>query len=132
MWLAACALMNSVTNTNQNSDEVSAHKYVCDTLGDLRAKMKSCVSEERLRVDEEDVAIDLLQYYKSKGFYPKIPISIRFRGQPGVDTGGLLRQAFTSAFDAISQNKVPGLKLFSGQPSRLTLVYSSENLLTDF
>jgi len=48
-----------------------------------------------------------------------------------VDSGGLLRQAFTSAFDAISQNNVPGLKLFTGQACRLTPVYSSENLLTE-
>ena len=66
--------------------------------------MKSSVSTERLKVDEEDIAIDLLQYYKSKEFDPKIPISVRFQGQLGVDSGGLLRQAFTSAFDAISQN----------------------------
>ena len=66
--------------------------------------MKSSVSTERLKVDKEDVAIDLLQYYKSKEFDPKIPISVRFQGQPGVDSGGLLRQAFTSAFDVISQN----------------------------
>ena len=48
-----------------------------------------------------------------------------------MDSGGLLRQAFTSAFAAISQNKVPGLKLFTGQENRLTPVYSSENLLTE-
>ncbi|RMX59857.1 hypothetical protein pdam_00023024 [Pocillopora damicornis] len=60
--------------------------------------MKSSVSAERLTADEKDVAIDLLQYYKSKEFDPKIPISVRFRGQPGVDSGGLLRQAFISAW----------------------------------
>lgn len=97
----------------------------------LRAKTKSSVSAERLKVNEEVVVIDLLQYYKSKEFDPKIPISVRFQGQPGEDSGVLLRQAFTSAFDAISQNKVPGLKLFTGQPCRLTPVYGSKNLLTE-
>ena len=61
-------------------------------------KMKSSVSAERLTADGKDVAIDLLPYYKSKEFDPKIPISVRFRGQPGVDSGGLLRQAFISAW----------------------------------
>lgn len=129
--LAACALMSKATDADQTPEEGQAGNDVCDTLEKLRAKMKSSASAERLKVDEEDIAIDLLQYYKSKDFDPKIPIVVRFRGQPGVDSGGLLRQAFTSAFDAISQNKVPGLKLFTGQPCRLTPVYSSENLLTE-
>ena len=63
MDLAACELMNSATDINQNAAEVPTHKDVCDTLGDLRAEMKSCVSAERLRVDEEDVAIDFFYYY---------------------------------------------------------------------
>ena len=130
--LAACALMSrATTDADPTSEEEKAGDNVCDTLENLRAKMKSSVSAERLKVDEDDVAIDLLQYYKSKEFDPKIPISVRFRGQPGVDSGGLLRQAFTSAFPAISQNKVPGLKLFTGQENRLTPVHSSENLLTE-
>ena len=49
-----------------------------------------------------------------------------------MDSGGLLRQALMTAFDAISQNKVSGLKLFIGQQCRLAPVYSSGNLLIDF
>ena len=43
---------------------------------------------------------------KNSGEVKKKPMIIlkEFQGQPGVDSGGLLRQAFTSAFDAISQN----------------------------
>ena len=97
----------------------------------MRANKKSFMSAERLKVDEEDVVIDLLQYYKSTKFDPKIPIAIRFRSQPGVDSGGLLRQAYTTAFEAIAHNKVlHTLRLFTGQPNRLTPLYSSENLLT--
>ena len=130
--LAACALMSRATDTDQNTDEVEGDKDVSDTLERLRANIKSFMSAERLKVDEEDAVIDLLQYYKSTKFDPKTPISIRFRGQPGVDSGGLLRQAYTTAFEAIAQNKVPALRLFTGQPNRLTPLYSSENLLTDF
>ena len=90
--------------------------YVCDTLKKLRGNMKSFLSAERLKVDEEDVVIDL--QVKSNEFDP------RFRGQPGVDSCGLLRQALTIAFEAIAQNKVQGLKLFTGQLTRLTPVYS--------
>ena len=59
--LAACALMSRAT-TDQTSEEEKADNNVCDTLENLRAKMKSSVSAERLKVDEDDVAMDLLQY----------------------------------------------------------------------
>ena len=79
---------------DQNSEEVQGNYNVCDTLGKLRAGMKSFMSAERLKVEEEDFAIDLLQYYKSDKFDAKLPITVRFRSQPGVDSGGLQRQAF--------------------------------------
>ena len=42
--LAACALMGA----DQNSEEVEGNYNVCDTLGKLRAGMKSFMSAERL------------------------------------------------------------------------------------
>ena len=60
--LAACALMSRATDTDQNTEEVKGDKDVSDTLGRLRAKIKSFMSAGRLKVDEEDVVIDLLQY----------------------------------------------------------------------
>ena len=50
---------------------------VCDTLENLRAKIKS-ISPGRSKVNEDNIAIDLLQYCKSKEFDPKVPISVRF------------------------------------------------------
>ena len=129
--LAACALMTRDADANLNNEDMHEEKDVCDILRKLRSSnMESFLSAERFKVDEDDVVMDFLQYYKSPKFDPKIPITVRFRGQPGVDSGGLLRQAFTSVFEAIAQNKVPGLKLFTGQPTRLTPVYSGGNLLT--
>ena len=128
--LAACALLNTADDENESTEKVTEDKDVYDTLKRLRNGMKSFISAERVKVDEEDVAIDLLQYYKSSEFDPKIQLVIRFRSQPGVDSGGLLRQAFTSAFEAIAQNQVPRLKLFTGPPNRLTPMYSTGNLLS--
>ena len=55
--LAACALMSrATTDADQTSEEEKAGNNVCDTLENLRAKMKSSVSAERLKVDDEDVA----------------------------------------------------------------------------
>ena len=51
--------------------------------------MKSALCAERLKVeDEEDTAIDFLRYYKSKDFDASMPITVRYKGQSGVDSGG--------------------------------------------
>ena len=92
--------------------------------------MKSFSLAKRLKVDEDDITLDFLRYYKSKDFDAKVPIYVKFQNQPGVDSGGLLRQAFCTVFEALAKNEVAGLKLFTGSPNRLTPVYSSENLLT--
>lgn len=61
--LAACVLMNTVDDGNESTGKVKEDKDVYDTLKKLRNGMKSFVSAERIKVDEEDVAIDMLQYY---------------------------------------------------------------------
>ena len=122
--------MNKADDGNESIGKVTEDKDVYDAFKRLRYGMKSFISAERIKVGEDDAAIDLLQYYKSKEFDPKIQFVIRFRGQPGVDSGGLLRQAFTSAFEVMGQNQVPGLKHFTGPPNMLTPMYSSGNLLS--
>ena len=54
--LAACALIGA----DQNSEEVEGNYTVCDTLGKLRAGMKSFMSAERLKVYEEDINLLLI------------------------------------------------------------------------
>lgn len=122
--------MNKADDGNESIGKVTKDKDVYDAFKRLRYGMKSFKSAERIKVGEDDAAIDLLQYYKSKEFDPKIQFVIRFRGQPGVDSGGLLRQAFTSAFEVMGRNQVPGLKHFTGPSNMLTPMYSSGNLLS--
>ena len=94
--------------------------------------MKSSLCAERLKIeDEEDTAIDFLPYYKSKDFDASIPITVSYKGQPGVDSGGLMRQAFTTVFKMLANNEVLGIRLFTGPPNRVTPLYKSENLLTN-
>ena len=71
-------MSRATTDAAQTSEKDKAGNNVCDTLENLRAKIKSSVSPGRLKVNEDNVAIDLLQYYKSKEFDPKAPISVRF------------------------------------------------------
>ena len=94
--------------------------------------MKSALCAERLKVeDEEDTAIDFLWYYKSKDFDASMPITVRYKGQSGVDSGGFMRQALTTVFKMLANNEVPGIRLFTGPPSRVTALYRSDNLLTN-
>ena len=44
--------------------KVTEDKDVYDTLKKLRNGIKSFISAERIKVDEEDVALDLFQCYK--------------------------------------------------------------------
>ena len=94
--------------------------------------MKSALCAERLKVeDEEDTAIDFLRYYRSKDFDASMPITVRYKGQSGVDSGGFMRQAFTTVFKMLANNEVPGIRLFTGPPNRVTPLYRSDNLLTN-
>ena len=73
-------------------------------------------SAEKLKVDEEDLTVDFFQHYKSCTFDPKVPVLIRIqiRGQPAIDSGGVLRQAFSTAFTLLAGNDFLGLRLFTG------------------
>ena len=66
--LVACALMTSGTDVNKKIKEIKENKDVHDILRNLRSTMKSFALAERLKVDEDDIALDFLRYYKSKDF----------------------------------------------------------------
>ena len=115
--LAADALSTSSDNNSFTSEKLQkAELSVHDTLKKLKRKIKSALCAERLKIeDEEDTALDFLRYYKSKDFDASIPITVRYKGQPGVDSCGLMRQAFTTVFKMLANNEVPGIRLFTGQ-----------------
>ena len=73
--------------------------------------------------------MDILYYYKSPDFDPTFPIKIQVRGDPAVDTGGVLRQAFTEFFSMVS-HETENFRLFTGPDGRLSPLYSSEHILT--
>ena len=125
--LAANALSENVEEATR---EEKKDEGVGDILRWLKTRMKSYTSAEKLKVDEEDLAMDFLHYYKCKEFDPKIPIKVQFRKQPGVDSGGMLRQAFCALFNLAANNQFLCLRLFTGPPNRVTPVYSSEHILT--
>ena len=100
-----------------------------DILNKLKKSMKPYMHSEKLKVDKEDLVMDFFHFYKSPEFDPVIPVKIQMRGEPAVDTGGVLRQAFTDVFGEISSGN-SCLRLFRGSNGRLTPIYSSEHVLT--
>ena len=67
---------------------------VREILKRLRNGMKSPGSAEKLKVDEEDLAVDFFQHYKTGEFDPTVPLKIQMKGQPAIDSGGVLGSHF--------------------------------------
>ena len=106
------------------------NKDVPQILSELKFSMKQYMYSEKLKVNKDDVVMDFFHFYKSSEFDPSILIKFQMRGEPAVDTGGVLRQAFTDVFAEIA-NGNSCLCLFRGiDASRLTPIYSSEHVLT--
>jgi len=69
------------------------------TEGSLNSLQRKITGEaEKLKVEEEDCLVDALALYKSSNFDPRVPLKIRFKTQPAVDTGGVLKHFFTCVY----------------------------------
>ena len=97
-------------------------------LKQLKLKMKGYSLAEKIKVDREDLILDLFQYYKDPDFNPELQIKIQFRRELAIDNGGLLRQAYENAFLALAKGDA-GLKMFQGPYERLVPIYRSDNVL---
>ena len=81
--------------------------------------MKPYMDSVKLKVDKEDIVMYFFHFYKSPEFDPVVPVKVQMRGEPAVDTGGVLSQAFTDVFGEILSGK-SYLRLFRGSNQRLT------------
>ena len=97
-------------------------------LRNLKLKMKGYGQAEKTKVDREDLVLDLFHYYKDSDFNPEWQIKMQFRGEPAIDTGGVLRQAYEDAFLTLAKGDA-GLKMFQGPFERLVPIYQSDNVL---
>ena len=50
----------------------------------------------KLRVDEDDILADAVAFSKDPAFDPTRPLCVSFHGQPAIDTGGVLREFFST------------------------------------
>lgn len=56
---------------------------------------KMSIEKVKISVEEDDLLNDALAFYKSQDFDPRKKLRIKYKDQPAVDTGGVVRQFFT-------------------------------------
>ena len=91
--------------------------------------MKPRHISEKVKVDRDDLVLDVLQYYKDPNFDPNVPVKFQIRGEPAIDGGGVMRQVFEDVFMKILKGD-GGLQLFQGPPERAMPTYSSSSILS--
>ena len=90
----------------------------------LKSNMRPRGTREKVKVEQEDIVMDMYSFYKSPDFDPATPIFVYLKGQPAIDTGGVLRQVFSDVFHGIAHNE--GIKhVFTGNEQKVP-VFSNE------
>ena len=62
-------------------------------------------TREKIKVDQDDLVMDVYSFYKSPDFDPTVPVFVLLKGQPAIDSGGVLRQVFSDVFYAMANNE---------------------------
>ena len=109
---------------NQENKSVPDAVSLQQALELLKSHLKNS-DVEKLKVDQEDALSDCLAYYKKSDFDATLPLKIRYRGQPAVDTGGVLRQFYTDIFQQMLSG-IDGMPaLFEGNENRKLPIYNT-------
>ena len=91
----------------------------------LRSKMQPRGTREKIKVDQDDLVMDVYSFYKSPDFDPTIPVFVLLKGQLAIDSGGVLRQVFSDVFYAMANNE--GIKnVFNGDKNSKVPAFSNE------
>lgn len=89
---------SSSVYTQESEAGNAKSESLSQVLQRLRAKMSARRMREKIRIDPDDQVMDVFSYYKSSEFDQLIPIAMVLKGQPAIDTGGVLRQVFSEVF----------------------------------
>ena len=106
MFLNVLLQYNSVGNDTGSDDDnadytpkvSSGPETLPQTLKRLRSKMQPRGTREKIKVDRDELVMDVYSFYKSPDFDPTIPIFVSLMGQPAIDTGGVLSDGFLVTF----------------------------------
>ena len=77
------------------------YSSIKDALAVQHSKFKR--DKETLEVSPNKVFEDILAHFKPSTFDPLSTLRIRYDGQPAADTGGVLHQCFSDAFQRFSE-----------------------------
>ena len=83
---------------------------------------------KKLEVDEDDLIEDAVAYYKSIQFDSSCPLRITFRGQPAIDSGGVLRHFYSDLFEGLVHGKL--LLLFKGEEAHKVPSYQPQAVMS--
>ena len=75
--------------------------------------------------------MDVYSYYRSSDCDVLAPISVFVKGQPAIDTGGVLRQVFSEVFLSLANNECMK-HIFTGEQFRKVPVFSNELVVNGF
>ena len=117
-------LFTSNNKKKTSTEIISVHKFLKFESFLSHQQEKLMGERQVIQVTSDDVLIDLLSHYKSGKFDASNPIKIRYMNYPAADTGGVLHQCFTDAFDQFIS------KWFVGNNSIKLPAYRSDILIT--
>lgn len=122
----------SSVDTQESEAGNAKSESLSQVLQRLRSKMSARGMREKIKIDPDDQVMDVFSYYKSPEFDQLIPIAMVVKGQPAIDTGGVLRQVFSEVFLSIVNNE-GGLKnVFTGEDFRKVPVFTNELVVNGF
>ena len=75
----------------------------------------------KLSIDQEDILTDAVVFYKCPSFDPTRPLRVSFNDQLAIDTGGVLREFFSTVKEKFISEGV--FKMFEGPHQRLLFNY---------
>eukprot|EP00794_Sanderia_malayensis_P002230 gene2230-2539_t len=94
----------------------------------LRGKLTG--HNERLIVKQKYALEEAFAFYKSTDFQPTGKLSVQYKGQAAVDTGGVLRQFFSDVFHQLVEGTQDLQPLFEGPGRRKYPVYNMRTVLS--
>ena len=104
---------NSNDETNMCNDSCKANENL--SLPEIVEKLKQQLDGKikKITIDEADLMSDAIAFYKSYQFDPHCPIRVSYDKQPAIDSGGVIRQFYTSLFEEFANGI--SLTLFEGE-----------------
>ena len=102
------------------------------TLGEALAQKRLLFSEEknRIKVLSSECLEEALIYFKNSEFDPKVKLTVTFKGQAAVDTGGVTRQFYTNVFDQMITGYEEIPRMFEGKDRRLLPIHNAGFVLS--